>query len=162
VSSDLKPTAIERSSDPHSDHPLTAQRKCHACCPSRVASRIPPSSSSQRGDEGAYEPQVEASLDRPIAPCKGSGAALINHIKRLPRSDQRSNGTYQRTKAPEGVNHSFGASGATPDECAHAHPSNNEHVLSLKKQHARGQVGEPPNKYQKYFLGRLRGYCWVR
>jgi hypothetical protein len=28
------------------------------------------------------------------------------------------NGTYQRTKAPEGFNHSFRASGATRDGCA--------------------------------------------
>jgi hypothetical protein len=28
-----------------------------------------------------------------------------------------------------------------------------------EKQHARGPTAEPPNKYQKYFLGRLRGYC---
>jgi hypothetical protein len=37
-----------------------------------------PSSSSQRGDEGAYEPKVETSLDRPVAPRKGSEAALAN------------------------------------------------------------------------------------
>jgi hypothetical protein len=74
--------------------------------------------------------------------------------------NKRPNGTYQRTKAPEGVNYSFGASGATPDWCAHAHLSENKHVLSLKKQHACGQATEPLNKHQKYFLGRLRGYYW--
>jgi hypothetical protein len=42
------------------------------------------SSSSRIGDEGAYEPKVETSLDRPVAPCKGSGAALANCIKKAP------------------------------------------------------------------------------
>jgi hypothetical protein len=50
-----------------------------------------------------------------------------------PSLTKRSNKTDQRIKAPEGVNHSFGASGATPDGCAHAHPSENRHVLSLRK-----------------------------
>jgi hypothetical protein len=117
-----------------------------------------PSSSSWRGDGGEYEPKVETSLDQPVAPCKGSGAALTNYAKRLTWSDQRSNGAYQRTKAPEGVNHSFRALGATPDGCARAHPLENKHVLFLKKQHVRGQAAEPPNKYQRYFLGRLEGY----
>jgi hypothetical protein len=66
-----------------------------------------PSSFSQRGDEGVYKLKVETPLDRPVALCKGSGAALANYAKRLPRSGQRSNRTYQRTKALEGVNHSF-------------------------------------------------------
>jgi hypothetical protein len=61
-------------------------------------------------------------------------------------------------KAPEGVNHFFVALRATPDGCAHAHPLENKSVLPLEKQHARGRAAEPPNKYQKYFLGRLGDY----
>jgi hypothetical protein len=106
-----------------------------------------PSSSSWIGDEGAYEPKVETSLDRPVAPCKGSGAALANCIKRLPRSDQRSNGTYRRPKAPKGVNHSIGALGLHPTGAfMHTHRKTNMSYLS--KQHARGRAAEPPNKYK--------------
>jgi hypothetical protein len=42
----------------------------------------------------------------------------------------------------------------------HTHRKTNMSYLS--KKHARGQAAEPPNKYQKYFLGRLRGYCQGR
>jgi hypothetical protein len=153
VSPDLKLTPIERRLDPRSDHPLVAQWKRHARrSPKGSVTHTP--SSSRRGDEGAYEPKVEASLDRLIALCKGSGAALA---KRSPRLNKRSNNADKRIKVPEGVNHSFRASGATPDGCTHAHPSENKHVLYLEKQHARGQAAEPPNKYKKYFLGRLGG-----
>jgi hypothetical protein len=66
-------------------------------------------------------------------------------------------GPIKEQKPPKGANHSFGALGATPDGCTRAHPSENKHVISLKKQYARGQAAEPPNMYQKYLLGRLGG-----
>jgi hypothetical protein len=37
----------------------------------------PPPSSLQKGDEGAYD-KAESVLDRPLALCRGSGAALAN------------------------------------------------------------------------------------
>jgi hypothetical protein len=86
----------------------------------------------------------------------GLGAALANHAKRLPRSDQRSNGTYQRIKVVKESTTPSGQQGLHRTG-ALAHPSTNKHVLPLKKQHAHGRASEPPNKYQKYFIGRLGG-----
>jgi hypothetical protein len=37
-----------------------------------------PSSSLWKGDAGAYVKKVESVLDRPLALCRGSGAALAN------------------------------------------------------------------------------------
>jgi hypothetical protein len=37
-----------------------------------------PPSSLRKGDAGAYVKKVESVLDRPLAPCRGSGAALAN------------------------------------------------------------------------------------
>jgi hypothetical protein len=65
----------------------------------------------------------------------------------------------KKPKALEEVTYYFGASGATPDGCACAHPPKNKRVPSFKKRHAHGRAAEPPNKYQRYFLGRLGGYC---
>jgi hypothetical protein len=79
--------------------------------------------------------------------------------KRLPRIDQRSNGSYQRTKGPEEVNHSFRASEATPDRYARAHPSENKHVLSLKSSTVVDKWRSLQTSTKTYFLGRLGGYC---
>ena len=38
----------------------------------------PPPSSLRKGDAGAYVKKVESVLDRPLALCGGSGAALAN------------------------------------------------------------------------------------
>jgi hypothetical protein len=79
--------------------------------------------------------------------------------KKSPSLTKRSNETDQRIKAPEGVNHSFGASGATPDGCARAHPSKNRHTLSLRKAAHLWANDRASKQVPKYFLGRLRGYC---
>jgi hypothetical protein len=111
-----------------------------------------------RGKHGAFPPppcgkatkgrmiKAESVLDRPIALCRGSGAALANPAPAKPltastnqtensepdhapglRSD-RMREQPDRPRHQEGIktskesNHSSEASGATPGGCAHAHP----------------------------------------
>jgi hypothetical protein len=74
--------------------------------------------------------KVESVLDRPLAPCRGSGAALANPATTKPltaSTNQPENSEPDHApglviKTSEESNHSFEASGATPGGCAHAHP----------------------------------------
>jgi hypothetical protein len=90
--------------------------------------------------------KAESVLDRPLALCRGSGAALANPALAKPltaSTDQPENsepdyapglrsdrmreqpdrrGVTKGTKTSEESNHSFEASGATPGGCARAHP----------------------------------------
>jgi hypothetical protein len=87
-------------------------------------SPLPP---RREATKGLINQKVKAPLDRPFAPCKGLAAAHANHTGGSNRSTKGQiepiTPTTLKEEAPEAVNHSFGASGATPDGCARTHPS---------------------------------------
>jgi hypothetical protein len=138
VSLDLKLTPIERSSDPHSDHPLTAQWKCHACCPSRVAWSIPPLPPRREVMKGRTNQKSRHPSIDPLLRARAWGLPSQITSKGSHGLTKDQTGPIKAQKPPKESNHSFRASGATPDGCARVHPSENKHVLSLKKQHAHG------------------------
>jgi hypothetical protein len=63
--------------DVHADYPPAAHWRHHVRRPPRATWRFPPSS-LRKGDAGAYVKKVESVPDRPLALCRGSGAALTN------------------------------------------------------------------------------------
>jgi hypothetical protein len=75
--------------------------------------------------------KVETVLDRPLTPCRGSGAALANPATTKPltaSTNQPENSEpdhapgLQSGRSSEESNHSSEASGATTSGCARAHP----------------------------------------
>jgi hypothetical protein len=60
----------------HSDHPLATHWKHHVRCPPRVTWRFPPLPPCREATKGRTI-KVEMVLDRPLAPCRGSG--LLSH-----------------------------------------------------------------------------------
>ena len=108
-----QPTPNERGTGVHSDHPLAAHRKHHVRRPPRATWRFPPSS-LRKGDARAYE-KNQSVLDRPLALCGGSGAALANPAPAKPLTAS----TYQ----PENLG---------PDR-----------ALGLRPAHMREQLDQP-------------------
>jgi hypothetical protein len=137
-------TLIVRSSGVHSDHPLATHWKHHVRRPPRATWRFPPLPPCGKATKG-HTMKVEMVLDRPLAPCRGSGL-LSHHATAEPlttSTNQRENSESDRApglrpgrmreqqgrprrrkgiKTSEESNHSSEASGATPGGGARAHP----------------------------------------
>ena len=75
VSPDHEPTLIERGTDVHLNHPLTAHRGVHGSQPARGKHGSPHPSSLRKGDEGRNT-KSRAAPDRPYLG-QGSGAPRI-------------------------------------------------------------------------------------
>jgi hypothetical protein len=115
----------------------THQTSCSL--PTEGSTSLSPSYSLRKGDEEAYHQKVKASLDRPLALCRGSGAALAPMLRenclQLQQPDAETRGlplhlgqgqvTKQRTKSMisrEGnINTSMGST--TPSRPRGLHPT---------------------------------------
>jgi hypothetical protein len=126
--------------------------------------------------------KVERVLDRPLAPCRGSGAALANPATAKPltaSTNQPKNsepdhapglqsgrmreqpgrlGHHERLKTSKESNHSSEASGATPGGCARAHPP--EQSITEKGRSPHKKCGKASKRVPTLPL-RLGGYCRV-
>jgi hypothetical protein len=64
----------------HSDHPLATHWRHHVRRPPRATWRFPPLPPCGKATKGRII-KVETVLDRPLAPCRGSGAALTTRLR---------------------------------------------------------------------------------
>jgi hypothetical protein len=70
------PTLIKWGMSVHSDHSLATHWRHHVRCPPRATWRFPPSPCGKVTK--GHMIKAESVLDRPLALCRGSGAALAN------------------------------------------------------------------------------------
>jgi hypothetical protein len=66
-----------------------------------------------------------------------------------------------RVKAPKGVNYSFEASGATPDGCARAHPSETKHPTPQENVAHPRASSRASKQVPKYFLWKAQATVGV-
>src|SRR5688572_5497136 len=70
-----EPTVSGRGTDGYSDNPFATHATHHVRCPSRATWHFPPHPPCGKATKGCII-EVETVLDRPLAPCRGSEAAL--------------------------------------------------------------------------------------
>jgi hypothetical protein len=88
-------------------------------------------------------------LETPATWCRNSGAAFAPRPRPGENTKDEVNDIYKgKYQDLEGVNHSFEASGATPDGCARAHPLETSLPPLRVKQHTHTETEWPPKKCQ--------------
>jgi hypothetical protein len=87
VSPDHEPTLIERGTNVHLNHPITAQRGIHDSRPTRWESWTPHPSVPQKDGEGAYGQDGELALIASIGPrLGGSTHGTLSSVHRTQTS----------------------------------------------------------------------------